>query len=45
MAASRKEWVESMKSHRKEVRDRIKEIREAFKNQQDEVIDGNDPKP
>ena len=45
MAASRKEWLETMKSHRKEVHARIKEIREEFKNNRDEVIDGNDPKP
>ena len=45
MAASRKEWLETMKSHRKEVHARIKEIREEFKNKRDEVIDGNDPKP
>ena len=45
MAASRKEWMETMKSHRQEVHARIKEIREEFKNKRDEVIDGNDPKP
>ena len=45
MGASRKEWLETMKSHRKEVHARIKEIREEFKNKRDEVIDGNDPKP
>ena len=45
MAASRKEWMETMKSHRQEVLARIKEIREEFKNKRDEVIDGNDPKP
>ena len=45
MAASRKEWLETMKGHRKEVHARIKEIREEFKNKRDEVIDGNDPKP
>ena len=45
MAASRKEWMETMKGHRKEVHARIKEIREEFKNKRDEVIDGNDPKP
>jgi len=45
MAASRKEWLETMKSHRQEVHARIKEIREEFKNKRDEVIDGNDPKP
>ncbi len=43
VAASRKEWIESMKSHRKEVHARIKEIREEFKNNRDKVIDGNDP--
>ena len=45
VAASRKQWVETMKNHRKEVHARIKEIREEFKNKRDEVIDGNDPKP
>ena len=45
VAASRKEWLETMKSHRQEVHARIKEIREEFKNKRDEVIDGNDPKP
>ena len=45
MGASRKEWMETMKGHRKEVHARIKEIREEFKNKRDEVIDGNDPKP
>ena len=43
MAASRKEWMETMKSHRTEVHARIKEIREEFKNKRDEVIDGNQP--
>jgi len=43
IAASRKGWMESVKSHRKEVHARIKEIREEFKNKRDEVIDGNDP--
>lgn len=43
MTASRKEWMETMKSHREEVHARIKEIREEFKNKRDEVIDGNDP--
>ena len=43
MAASRKGWMEAMKSHRKEVHARIKEIREEFKNKRDEVIDGNKP--
>ena len=43
MAASRKGWMEAMKSHRKEVHARIKEIRDEFKNKRDEVIDGNDP--
>jgi hypothetical protein len=43
MAASRKGWMETMKSHRQEVHARIKEIREEFKNKRDEVIDGNKP--
>ena len=43
MAAGRKEWYEKMKSHREEVSKRIKEIRKEFKNNRDEVIDGNDP--
>ena len=43
MAASRKGWMEAMKSHRKEVHARIKEIRDEFKNKRDEVIDGNNP--
>jgi Spy/CpxP family protein refolding chaperone len=43
MAAGRKEWMEQMKAHRKEVHARIKEIREEFKNNRDEVIDGNKP--
>ena len=45
MAAGRKEWYEKMKSHREEVGKRIKEIGKEFKNNRDEVIDGNDPKP
>ena len=45
MAAGRKEWYEKMKTHREEVGKRIKEIRAEFKNNRDEVIDGNDPKP
>jgi len=45
MAAGRKEWYEKMKSHREEVSKRIKEIGKEFKNNRDEVIDGNDPKP
>ena len=32
-----------MKGNREEVRTRIKEIRDEFKNKRDEVIDGNDP--
>ena len=43
MAAGRKEWYEKMKTHREEVGKRIKEIRAEFKNNRDEVIDGNDP--
>ncbi len=43
MTASRKGWMDQMKAHRKEVHARIKEIREEFKNNRDEVIDGNDP--
>ena len=41
MVAGRKEWYEKMKSHREEVGKRIKEIRKEFKNNRDEVIDGN----
>ena len=43
MAASRKEWAQQMRAHQKEVHTRIKEIREEFKNNRDEVIDGNKP--
>ena len=43
MAASRKGWMEKIKSHHKQVHARIKEIREEFKNNRDEVIDGNKP--
>jgi hypothetical protein len=43
ITASRKEWMDQVKSHRKEVHARIKEIREEFKNKRDEVIDGNEP--
>jgi len=43
ISASRKGWMEQMKSHHKEVHARIKEIREEFKNNRDKVIDGNDP--
>jgi len=43
LTASRKGWMDQMKAHRKEVHARIKEIREEFKNNRDEVIDGNDP--
>ena len=39
----RKDWFEGMKGNREEVRTRIKEIRDEFKNKRDEVIDGNDP--
>jgi len=43
LSASKKEWMEQMKSHRVEVHKRIKEIREEFKNNRDKVIDGNEP--
>ena len=43
LAASKKEWMEQMRAHQKEVHARIKEIREEFKNNRDKVIDGNDP--
>jgi len=43
LTASRKEWAEQMRAHQKEVHARIKEIREEFKNNRDEVIDGNKP--
>ena len=43
LAASRKGWAEQMRAHQKEVHARIKEIREEFKNNRDEVIDGNKP--
>ena len=43
VGASRKEWMETMKSHRKEVHARIKEISEEFKNNRDKVIETNDP--
>ena len=39
----RKDWFEGMKGNREEVRTRIKEIRDEFKNKRDEVIDGNKP--
>ena len=45
LAASRKGWMEQMKSHQKEVHARMKEIREEFKNNRDKVIDGNEPSP
>ena len=38
----RADWVEGMKGNREEVRARLKEIREEFKNKRDEVIDAND---
>ena len=43
MTATRKDWMEQMKNHRKEVGARIKEIREEFKNNRDEAIDSNKP--
>tara|TARA_R110002167_G_scaffold211441_3_gene415976 strand:+ start:718 stop:1281 length:564 start_codon:yes stop_codon:yes gene_type:complete len=43
MFAGKKEWYEKMKTHREEVSKRIKEIHKEFKNNRDEVIDGNDP--
>ena len=43
LAASKKEWMEQMKSHRKEVGKRIAEIKEEFKNNRDKVIDENKP--
>jgi seryl-tRNA synthetase len=43
MAESRKEWIEKMKSHRQEVQKRMKELHAEFKNNRDEVIDGNKP--
>ena len=43
LTASRKEWAEQMRAHQKEVHARIREIREEFKNNRDEVIDGNKP--
>ena len=38
----RKDWFEGMKGNREEVRERIKEIREEFKNKRDDVIDANE---
>ena len=38
----RADWVESMKGNSEEVRTRLKEIREEFKNKRDDVIDAND---
>ncbi len=43
LAASKKEWMEQMKAHRKEVGKRIAEIKEEFKNNRDKIIDGNKP--
>jgi chromosome segregation ATPase len=43
MKAAHKEWAELTKSHRKEVRERIEEIKKEFKNKRDKVIDANDP--
>jgi|TARA_Y100000296_G_scaffold78695_1_gene101785 predicted small metal-binding protein len=43
LAASKTEWMQQVKAHRKEVHARIKEIREEFKNNRDKVIDGNEP--
>ena len=43
LAASKKEWMEQMKTHRKEVGKRIAEIKEEFKNNRDKVIDNNKP--
>jgi len=43
LTTSRKGWAEQMRAHQKEVHARIKEIREEFKNNRDEVIDGNKP--
>ena len=40
MAASRKDWMEKMKTHREEVSKRIKEIRKEFKNNRDKQLDG-----
>ena len=40
MAASRKDWLEKMKTHREEVSKRIKEIRKEFKNNRDKQLDG-----
>ena len=37
------DWFEGMKGNREEGRNRIKEIRNEFKNKRDEVIDGNNP--
>ena len=43
MKAAHKEWAELTKSHRKEVRERIEEIKKEFKNKRDKAIDANDP--
>ena len=42
MKSLRTDWFESMKGNREEVRERIKEIREEFKNKRDDVIDANE---
>ena len=43
MKEAHKDWAETTKKHRAEVRKRIEEIRKEFKNNRDKVIDGNKP--